>query len=132
MPALDPGVATDIQIQIDNDLPNTPEWSLNGFVSYTADVAEAGALTGRVDWSYASRIENDAVNSKFLTQPGHHLVNASLTWEHAQGGWSVTGFVDNIFDERIITSGDSNFGIGFHEANFNEPREYGIRLKFKY
>jgi len=32
-------------------------------------------------------------------------------------------------DERFIESGDSNFGIGFHEANFNRPREVGVKLK---
>jgi len=35
-------------------------------------------------------------------------------------------------DKRVIVSGDSNYGIGFHEAEYNRPREWGIagRLNF--
>ena len=29
-------------------------------------------------------------------------------------------------DERHIVSGDSNYGIGFHEAELNRPREWGV------
>lgn len=129
---LDPLIAPDVQVGIDNDLPNTPEWSMNAFVQYTLPVSQLGNVIGRVDWSYSSRIENDAVNSRFLTQPGFHLVNAQLTYNHDDGRWSVSAFVDNLFDERVLESGDSNFGIGFHEATFNEPREYGVRVRFKY
>ncbi|MEM6832549.1 MAG: TonB-dependent receptor [Pseudomonadota bacterium] len=129
---LDPLIAPDVQVQLDNRLPNTPEWSMNGFAQYTYPVSDAGELIGRVDWTYSSSIENDAVNSVFLFQPSYHLVNAQLTYQQDGGRWSVTAFAENLFDERVLESGDSNFGIGFHEATFNEPREYGVRVRFKY
>jgi len=46
--------------------------------------------------------------------------------------WSLRLFVDNVTDKRVIVSGDSNYGIGFHEAEYNRPREWGIagRLNF--
>lgn len=129
---LDPLIAPDVQVGIDNDLPNTPEWSMNAFAQYTLPVTDRGSVIGRVDWTYSSRIENDAVNSRFLTQPGFHLLNAQITYSHDDGRWSVSAFADNLFNERVLESGDSNFGIGFHEATFNEPREYGVRARFKY
>jgi iron complex outermembrane receptor protein len=46
--------------------------------------------------------------------------------------WSLRLFIDNVTDKRVIVSGDSNYGIGFHEAEYNRPREWGIagRLNF--
>jgi iron complex outermembrane receptor protein len=40
--------------------------------------------------------------------------------------------VDNLTDKRYIVSGDSNFGIGFHEAEFNRPREYGAGITYRF
>ena len=129
---LNPLVATDNQVQLTSSLPNTPEWSLSGYLAHTLEVGSTGEIRTRADWAYSSRIENDAVNSIFLSQPGIHLVNASIGYHDTDNGWSITGFVKNLTDERYIVSGDSNFGIGFHEANFNEPREFGATLRFKY
>ncbi len=129
---LDPLVSAELQVQQDNDLPNTPEFSLSAYAAHTVEFSGSLEFRSRVDWSYTSRIENDAQNSRFLTQDGAHLINASIGIHDVDKGWSVTGFVKNLTDRRIIQSGDSNFGIGFHEANFNEPREFGITARFKY
>ncbi len=126
--AFDPAVASDIQVTKNSALPNTPKWSLNGSASYAIPVSDSSELVLRGDWSYVSRVENDAVNSKFLTQSAHSMFNASITYKYNEN-WSLSAFVDNITDKRIIISGDSNYGIGFHEANFNRPREWGVTLK---
>jgi len=44
----------------------------------------------------------------------------------------LVAFVENLTDERYIESGDSNFGLGFHEANYNRPREYGVTFRYRY
>ncbi len=129
---LDPLVSPELQVLESNALPNTPEWSLSAYAAYTAEVTESAELRTRVDWSYTSRIENDAQNSRFLTQPGVHLINASMGLHDLDSGLSVTAFVKNLTNRRYIVSGDSNFGIGFHEANFNEPREWGVTLRYEY
>ncbi len=129
---LDPLVSPELQVLETNALPNTPEWSLSAYAAHAAEVTESAELRTRVDWSYTSRIENDAQNSRFLTQPGVHLINASMGLHDLDSGLSVTAFVKNLTNRRYIVSGDSNFGIGFHEANFNEPREWGVTLRFEY
>jgi len=130
--ALDPAVSPELQVQQGNALPNTPEFSLSAYAAHTLELSSDYEIRSRVDWSYTSRIENDAQNSRFLTQAGAHLINASIGFHDTDNGWSITGFVKNLTDRRIIQSGDSNFGIGFHEANFNEPREFGVTARFKY
>jgi iron complex outermembrane receptor protein len=75
---------------------------------------------------------NDAQNSVFLFQKAWSIGNASVGYEPASAKWSVRLFVDNITDERYIVSGDSNYGIGFHEAEYNRPREWGIAGKVSF
>jgi len=129
---LDPLISAELQVQEDNALANTPEWSLSAYAAHTLELGTSKEIRSRIDWSYTSRIENDAQNSRFLTQGGVHLLNASIGYHNTQSGWSITGFVKNLTNRRYIVSGDSNFGIGFHEANFNEPREFGATARFKY
>jgi len=129
---LNPLVSADQQVTLNSRLPNTPEWSINAYASHTLKVGDSGEIRSRVDWSYSSQVENDSVNSIFLRQPGYHLINASIGYHDVDKGWSITGFVKNLTDKRYIVSGDSNFGIGFHEANFNPPREWGVTLRYQY
>jgi iron complex outermembrane recepter protein len=132
VPSLNPLVASDQQVTLGSRLPNTPEWSVNSYAAHTLELGTSGELRSRVDWSYSSQVENDAVNSIFLRQPGYHLVNASIGYHDTEKGWSLTGYVKNLTDLRYIISGDSNFGIGFHEANFNAPREWGVTVRYQY
>ena len=118
----------DQQITSDKELAKTPKWTLNGRIEYRAPVSERGEVRLSADAMYSSHVWNDAINSKYLFQPAYALVNASIGYSFNDGQWSVTAFVDNLTDHRIIESGDSNYSIGFHEANFNRPRQYGVTV----
>jgi len=132
VPPFDPNIPIGQQITLDTELANTPEWSLNAAIEHTLELGDdIGSITTRADWSYKSRVENDAVNSPFLSQEGVHLVNLRVSYRHPSESWGLTFYSDNLFDERFIQSGDSNFGIGFHEANFNRPQEFGVTLDFQ-
>lgn len=133
VPTLDPNIPVGQQITPDTELANTPEWSLNAALEHTLELGdEIGSVSTRADWSYKSRVENDAVNSPFLSQEGVHLVNLRISYRHPSEVWGLTLYSENLFDERFIQSGDSNFGIGFHEANFNRPQEFGVTVDFQY
>ena len=132
VPALDPRIDPAQQIRSDTRLANTPEWSLNASAEYTVALFEGSRLTARADWSHKSRIENDAINSRFLSEGPINLLNIRVSYHSANEHWNISVYGDNISDERFITSGDSNFGIGFHEANFNRPREFGLTLDFRF
>jgi len=58
------------------------------------------------------------------------MVNASLLL--MVGRWEFSVFGVNLTDKRVITSGDSNFGLGFHEANYNRPREFGGLVRYRF
>lgn len=123
---IDPTLEIEQQVTLDSALPNTPEFTLSVSLDYDRQLTENIALIMHGDWRHVSSIQNDSVNSPFLFTPSTDVFNASIGFLF-NDQFGLTVFVDNISDERFITSGDSNFGIGFHEANFNRPREWGLR-----
>jgi iron complex outermembrane recepter protein len=132
VPALIPTIATDQQITLATKLAKTPEWTANARAEYRVPVTDSTDIVVAGDWFYTSTVENDAVNSKFLRQPSYSLFNASIGLDFSSGRYAITAFVNNISDKRVIESGDSNYSIGFHEANFNRPREGGVTFKAKF
>ncbi len=116
-------------INLDTKLPNTPETTVNISADYTHPLTW-GSLVVRGDYRYTDDLYNDAQNSPFLYQDGYHTFNASLTF--STGNWDFSVFGTNLTDKRFITSGDSNFGLGFHEANYNRPREFGGLIRYRY
>lgn len=132
VPAFQPAIDPDVQITKDKKLAKTPRFTANARAEYRIPVSGSAQLVAAGDWFHTSTIENDAANSKFLRQPGYSLFNASLGVEFAGGRYSITGYVNNLTDKRVIDAGDSNYSIGFHEANFNRPREGGVTLRGKF
>ena len=116
-------------VNLDTKLPNTPETTVNVSAEYS-HLLPWGSLVVRGDYRYTNDLYNDAQNSPFLYQDGYHTVNASLTF--ATGNWELSVFGANLTDKRFITSGDSNFGLGFHEANYNRPREFGGLIRYRF
>jgi iron complex outermembrane receptor protein len=111
-------------------LVNTPENSLNASLEYRMELGE-DELSARIDYSYTDDIFNDSQNSPFLFQKASSLVNASISYT-IDYDIDIVVFVDNLTDERILETGNSNFGLGFHEARFNRPREYGVTVRYKF
>ena len=122
---------TEITQPIGESLPNTPEFTFHLGAEYSIPLS-LGTFTLRGDYFYNDEVENDAQNSPFLYQDSYDMMNASLTYSDNSESWDLVVFGDNLTDERIITSGDSNFGLGFHEANYNRPREYGVILRYRF
>lgn len=111
-------------------LVNTPEMAFNIGLEYSLPMA-ANELVFRVDYAYTDDIHNDSQNSRFLFQEAYDLVNASMRL--ALGDTTdIVLAAKNLTDERYIESGDSNFGLGFHEANYNRPREYSLTLRHSF
>jgi iron complex outermembrane receptor protein len=119
-------------VTLDTKLANTPEWQFSAAADYTVPMGASGEVDLHLDWSFSDDVHNDAQNSPFLFQKSYHLLNASVTYISPNDDWRLRFFVDNLTDKRIIVSGDSNFGIGFHEANYNRPREWGVSLRVNF
>jgi iron complex outermembrane receptor protein len=119
-------------IDTDTRLPNAPEWQGTISASYTHELDSGAEIDLRSDLQFSSFVANDAQNSRFLNQPAYQTLGASAGYRSPDDTWNARLYVQNLTDERFIISGDSNFGIGFHEANFNRPREWGVAIGFNF
>ena len=111
-------------------LVNAPAHSFNAGVEYSVPWS-ANELALRLDYAYTDDVFNDSQNSPFLFQKAYDTLNASLRFSVGEST-DIVAFVENLTDERYIESGDSNFGLGFHEANYNRPREYGLTVRHRF
>ena len=118
-------------VNLDTRLPNTPKTTINLSAEFSQPL-RWGSVAARLDYRYTDDLFNDAQNSPFLFQEAYHSLNASLTFSTADDRWDLSVFVTNLTDERFITSGDSNFGLGFHEANYSRPQEFGGALRYRF
>ena len=111
-------------------LVNAPAHSFNAGLEYGIPL-QGNELALRLDYAYTDDVFNDSQNSPFLFQKAYDTLNASLRFSMGES-LDVVAFVENLTDERFVESGDSNFGLGFHEANYNRPREYGVTLRYRF
>ncbi|EED34911.1 TonB-dependent receptor [Luminiphilus syltensis NOR5-1B] len=114
----------------DSKLVNTPENTLSLGLEYATTIASKDA-TFRIDYSYTDEVYNDSQNSPFLYQESVSFVNASARLDLTENS-EVVLWVENLGDERVIVSGNSNFGLGFHSAVPNRPREYGVTYRHRF
>lgn len=119
-------------ISLSTRLPKAPEWQGTLSGSYTYTLESDAKLDARADFHFSSSYANDAVNSRYLNQRAYQTLGLSAGYTAPDKRWSLRLFVDNLTNERYIVSGDSNYGIGFHEANYNRPREWGATLGFNF
>jgi iron complex outermembrane receptor protein len=130
---LNAGATTPAQfITLNTHLPNTPRWAPSADVDYSIPAGNRGHFLVVADARYSSEVFNDAQNSPFLRQGGYAIADTSLSYFPNDSHWSARAYIDNVADKRYIVSGDSNYGIGFHEAEFNHPREYGAGFTYKF
>ena len=117
---------------------NTPPWS--GTFSYDHSVhAYRGVFDARVaiQWSVEQHyLENysNTLQYQLGTDPGYARLDLSLSYAPEKGGWRITGYVNNVLDERNFTE---NFYertplSGTVDALLLPPRTFGAILSAKF
>jgi len=125
---IDPGVS----VTLASVFPKTPKWNGNFSVQYAAALADFGSLTLRGDYACSSRYYNDVINTPGLAQSAFGLVNARIALRGESQSWEVAVFDKNLTDEHYITAGvDGLAAIGFNEAQYTRPREWGVALTYR-
>jgi iron complex outermembrane receptor protein len=81
-----------------------PTWKYNLGVQYSIDLAHAGTLTPRLDWTYQTEVYNDPSNNPLTLQPGYGLLDARLTWDSADGRWQAALSVQNALDKAYYVN----------------------------
>ena len=112
--------------------PNAPEWTINLGATQTFPLLSGAniVLDGRAHYQSETLVGLDFIPTQ--TQSAYWLADASITFEAPDKRFFVTAFLNNAFDETVLTS--SNLvGLGsFSVAQLNNPRTYGVRAGFKF
>lgn len=111
---------------------NSPRWSANIGYEHTF------ALTGDLDVvaGVATRLETSReLTIDFMPetrQSAYMMTDLFLTLESADGGWSVTAFVNNLEDEVVKAGGILRPVVPVGYVTLRPPRTYGVRAQYTF
>lgn len=113
-------------------LPRLAKWTLNFGVTYDIELSK-GTLVARADYAYrSSAAMNDRNNALFNS---YDLVNAGLTFEHADGNWSLSVYGKNLTNTAFL-GGVSPLPFASLGGSYLSPlkkgRRYGAELRFNF
>jgi iron complex outermembrane receptor protein len=84
------------------------------------------------DYTYISSMTNNVERTYVLNRPSVSLVNASIGYRAASGGYTMTVGGTNLTDERYITSGSAIPAFGALIGNYSRPAEWYARVSFQF
>ena len=117
-------------ITTDTDFALTPKWSATLSGTYEMPLGSGGDIKANVSYSYKSQIEHNIPNNPFIRQDGYGLVNVRLIWISPGSDWEVAVFGTNLTDEEYLQATTNFAGLGFIDAQFATPREWGVSAKW--
>ena len=108
--------------------PLTPEITFSLSPEFSFPLG-SGNLTMRADYSFRDDMygEPSADPSRFTQIESRDLINLDITYEPADGDWSVSAYGKNVTDERY-DNGRLNTGDYVLVILSNDASEYGVRV----
>ena len=113
------------------DLPFAPDVSGTAGYQHTWRLQSSGGLTARIETHLetASWVTFNQMNGTH--EPGHSVSNAYLTYDAANGKWSLSGYVRNFENTAVLVNGQSG-PVGVVTGDIAPPRTYGVQLSARF
>jgi iron complex outermembrane receptor protein len=112
------------------DLPFSPATTANAGLQYRFSLPH-GALTPRVQYSYAAEQYATPFPSSVTLVPSHGIADFRLTWEPGEL-WRVEAAVSNLTDKVYIASQIQNSSTADGGILYGAPRQYTLRVSRKF
>ncbi len=136
-PALDPSCTAPsgglgAGLRYGMELAHSPDTQLSAGMQYRFDLGNAGSITPRVDVSYQSSYNTDAVNKVLAVVPSYTLMNARVAWNSADDDWQLALTVSNLTNELFYTNvapQDNNATVA---GNPGAPRQWYVSVKRRF
>ncbi|RKF21845.1 TonB-dependent receptor [Altericroceibacterium spongiae] len=113
--------------------PYISKWQLSAGMQYVAEFESGAKLTPRIDWNNRSSFYTMSINNPGNKIDGYSLVNARLTFDSADGDWSVSGGVTNLFDKFYYMALAENVNsYGVITGNPGRPREWTVSVRRRF
>ncbi|WP_044559919.1 TonB-dependent receptor, partial [Azospirillum sp. B4] len=114
---------------------NAPRWTATLSYQHDFRLDSNGTVTAGADVylsaSYRTAYDYDARQ----VQGGYHMTSLRLTYTPAAAWWSLTGYVTNLENQAVVTTGfqpPQGLGTGLNTESLRPPRMYGARVQVKY
>jgi len=121
-------------------LPGSPETQFSLFGSYTHELSGGNLLV--VDGGYAWQSDVlSLVGGRASSLKLDSFGRASLSAAYITESWSVTGYIDNLFDDysessafetSLFNQTISGANVRYYRTNVLAPRSIGLRFKYTY
>ena len=121
-----------LELSIDNKLQNTPKTSVSLGLDYKQLLSNAGEIHYHANLAFVDDVFNNPENTEEIHQPSRNVANIAVSYITPAANWEFVAGLQNVTNERYITSGYRMPGIGFVEANFSPPRQWYVTSRYKF
>ena len=116
-----------------NQLPMQPNHKAALTVTHSTVLATNGSVQLGSTLSYTGSRYPDIGNLDYWKMPAYFRWDLRATWEAANEAWSVTAYVQNLFDEigvlEVLPASPRTNGAGM--ATLTEPRRFGLQVRWR-
>tara|TARA_R110002153_G_scaffold17854_10_gene62370 strand:+ start:2626 stop:4962 length:2337 start_codon:yes stop_codon:yes gene_type:complete len=116
--------------RIGNQLRNAPKNAYNINLEYRLPLEEMGEVRFLADFRHKDIAYQDAANIEFAAVPEYNVTDMRVTWSNEDETLSLTGWVNNVFDEEYYLHNYAFVGIGL--ALPAPPRTAGVTLRYNF
>ncbi len=117
---------------VEHDLPQSPGASGNALVRYEFALA-GGTASLQADALYTDKFCFTVLCAPVEQERAYHVENLRIGFESADNGWSIAGFVNNVFGrEYRAYAFDSSLFAGVVAGVYAKPRTWGINAKMRF
>ena len=111
-----------------DELPQMPNHKLAISTAYTLPLAERGSIQFLGTWSYTgTRWPQRAGNISRTEIPAYDRLDLRANWDSADGQWSASLYVQNVFDEVGVSE---SISIDL-QGSLTEPRQMGLQVRWR-
>ena len=109
----------------------SPDLTLGLTASYVMDLGGAGTLTPLLQSYYSASYSASDQGYLHGQQDAYTQSSFRLTWTSSDGRFDISGFVQNIEDEAVVTRANV-FGGNIATQQYAPPRTYGFSIGYNY
>jgi iron complex outermembrane receptor protein len=112
-----------------NNLDKAPRLQMTGRATYSYDISDDWSGRIGADFSYQSKVFFSAVNSEPMAAGQHGEINLNAGFAH-RDGIDLSLFVRNVGNKRYRADMNDLSSLGFYFPVYNEPRTYGVTVRY--
>ncbi len=110
---------------------NSPKWTVNVTGEQTIPVGDEYKFVLKASGRYRTGAEIDGAFNPFLQPDDSFVANASLSFGPEDERWSITGFINNIGNDRRLSTVTLVSSSNVFNGTFEPPRTFGVRVGMK-